>query len=79
MHAANGHSIKEGPAKGGAGGKGTWGSVQDEVSQLLGQQQHLIMSSICIHEQPQHITRGAIKLTSSPHTLPQINDALRGR
>eukprot|EP00798_Chlamydomonas_sp_ICE-L_P028703 gene28703-31868_t len=30
-HSLNGHSINEGPKKGGAGGKGTWGDVKDDI------------------------------------------------
>eukprot|EP00798_Chlamydomonas_sp_ICE-L_P022868 gene22869-30041_t len=34
-HSANGHSIKEQPKKGGAGGKGVWGTEQDDIKDAL--------------------------------------------
>ncbi len=35
----NGHSVNEHPKKEGAGGKGTWGSVNDEIKDALAERE----------------------------------------
>lgn len=32
-HSGTGHNIKEQPKKGGRGGKGTWGSYEDDIDE----------------------------------------------
>ncbi|KAG1664251.1 hypothetical protein FOA52_003505 [Chlamydomonas sp. UWO 241] len=34
-HSGTGHTIKEGPKKAGAGGKGVWGTVNDDIQDAV--------------------------------------------